>query len=326
MDKTAIVGAGLAGLITACAIPEIPIYEAGPYKEAHKAVLRFRDQSVARLTGIQFRSVTVRKSIYVDGEHVDACNIRLANLYARKVTGALAADRSIWNLDTVTRYIAPEDFYNQLVHKHKKRIHWENQIHLIRENAAHATISTIPLPTMMKVCGMEKRLLLESAPMQAAPIEVLRYRLPQGSDVFQTVYFPSPHLRTYRASITGDLLIVERIKTAVKRGPEFSEIQGLMVTESHETAQILHAFGLSLNDVIEIERVDQKYGKILDISREDREAILFELTHRFNVFSIGRFATWRNILLDDVVKDIDVVKRLMTSSSYGRRLMVASKE
>jgi hypothetical protein len=42
---------------------------------------------------------------------------------------------------------------------------------------------------------------------------------------------------------------------------------------------------------------------------------LFRLTHEHNVFSLGRFATWRNILLDDVVDDIVQVKRLLKSSS-----------
>jgi hypothetical protein len=46
-----------------------------------------------------------------------------------------------------------------------------------------------------------------------------------------------------------------------------------------------------------------------------RKQLLFRLTHEHNVFSLGRFATWRNILLDDVVDDIVQVKRLLKSGS-----------
>lgn len=320
MDRAIIVGAGLAGLLTACKIGHADIFEKGKQIEQHKALLRFRDESVSHLTGIPFRAVTVRKGIHHHGVTYGTCTPAFANTYARKVTGKIAADRSIWNLDTVVRYIAPEDFYDQLVHRHRSRISFENSVGTIfraeelREKVA--IINTAPLPVILKACGFLPS--QYKAEFESSGIEVFRYRLPRGTDVFQTLYFPEIDLRTFRASITGDLLIIEKITNRSEYskwdGPAFDEL-----------TYICDAFGICPSDLEEIERVDQRYGKIIELPRESREAILLELTRDFNVFSIGRFATWRNILLDDVVKDIDIVQRLMAASSYGRELVLANR-
>jgi hypothetical protein len=39
------------------------------------------------------------------------------------------------------------------------------------------------------------------------------------------------------------------------------------------------------------------------------------------MYSVGRFATWRQLLLDDVVKDIELVgKWISAGSNYARRV------
>jgi hypothetical protein len=35
------------------------------------------------------------------------------------------------------------------------------------------------------------------------------------------------------------------------------------------------------------------------------------LTEEHNIYSLGRFATWRQLLLDDLVKDIGVIEKLI---------------
>ncbi len=120
-----------------------------------------------------------------------------------------------------------------------------------------------------------------------------------GADVFQTVYFPEPHLSVYRASITGSTLIVESV------GP----------LELEDVAAVEHAFGVRKDCWVNKEQVQQSFGKIAPIDDALRKQLLFRLTHERGIFSLGRFATWRNILLDDVVDDIVQVKRLLKSSS-----------
>jgi hypothetical protein len=69
-----------------------------------------------------------------------------------------------------------------------------------------------------------------------------------------------------------------------------------------------------------LESIDQKYGKIASIDDAVRKQLLFALTHNHTIYSLGRFATWRNILLDDVVNDIAAIKRLLkTNSAYDAR-------
>lgn len=322
-ERPIIVGAGLAGLIAACKITNAEIWEAsnGP-TENHKALLRFRDESVSHATGIPFREVTVHKSIFWDEAHHAACNPMFANAYARKVTGSISGDRSVWNLDTVRRFVAPEDFYMRLVHRFGSRIDWQSSIganEIARGQRSHQIVNTTPLPVIMAACGLNTGALKSNDEFSSMPIDVLRFRLPKGTDVYQTVYFPEPDIRTYRASITGDLLIIECVR-------ETNWCFGWKLPEDVELEMVCGAFGLDYHtDVDEIERVDQRYGKIVAIPRAQREAILYELTRDFNVFSIGRFATWRNILLDDVVKDVEIVSRLMASSTYGRELVLASR-
>jgi hypothetical protein len=66
--------------------------------------------------------------------------------------------------------------------------------------------------------------------------------------------------------------------------------------------------------------VQQKYGKIAPIDERFRRSSIVQLTTQHKIFSVGRFATWRNILLDDVVNDLAVVKRLIHSSAYEQHL------
>jgi hypothetical protein len=309
-----IIGAGLAGLIAACRIKDAHIYEAGPRVEQHKALLRFRDKAVAELTGIPFQEVTVHKEISFHGEAHHRCSIAMANMYSRKVSGTIHG-RSIWDLETVKRYIAPENFYDQLCDRHAHRIDWSTPVNRVTLSNDNKLISTIPLPVMMKACGMDE-LKFEFA---KSPIRVARYRLPKGTQAYQTIYFPEESLRAFRASITGDLLIVESMTGA----PLFEFSWGMGA--DLEIDMVTAAFGIDYADLEDLGAVDQKYGKIVEVPRAQREAILYELTRDFNVFSIGRFATWRNILLDDVVKDIAMVEKLMAASTYGRDLALAGR-
>jgi len=147
---------------------------------------------------------------------------------------------------------------------------------------------------------------------ERSAINVARWRVP-NCDVYQTIYFPESDLRVFRASITGDILIVESI---MSEDAGF----GASMNDGLELSVVLSAFGIwemALN-LEDLGVVKQQYGKIVPLPSEQRHAILYELTERFGVYSLGRFATWRNILLDDVAQDIGMVDRLIKASNYGR--------
>lgn len=293
-----IAGAGLAGLITAHVFQRLPIIEAAPQPtESHKALLRFRSTAVADLTGIEFKAVKVRKAIH-DGEKEIAPSMAAANAYAAKCTGRII-DRSIWSLEPVTRYVAPETLYEQLIDSVGSRIHWNTSAQF---TSGAPLISTAPLPIVCKALGIDT-----GEEFERAPITVARFRVPK-CDVYQTVYFPFSNTSMYRASITGDLMIVEFVGEPI--GDWYP--------------MIARAFGV--DDLDPLGEVSQKYGKIAPIDEKIRRALIPKLTTDFNIYSIGRFATWRNILLDDVVRDAAVVKKLLNADEHERRLISLNME
>lgn len=297
-----IVGGGLAGLIAGHMLPHQEIWEAAPEPESsHKALLRFRSDAVARVTGVEFRRVRVRKGIFYADQFVEP-NIAVANEYSRKcLNGRMAGERSIWDLTPVERWIAPEDFHERLVEHLKSRLSWNAPADFTDPQQRTGAVSTVPLPVVTAQLGIPAE-----SEFARAPITVQRFRVPK-CDVHQTVYFPTPLHSLYRASITGDLLICE--------------LAG--VTDEHDVhdwrADVRKAFRFS-GEPVAIERVQQRYGKISPIDEQERRALVARLTQDYDIFSLGRFATWRNILLDDVVQDVDVIKQLMKASAYERKL------
>jgi hypothetical protein len=292
-----IIGAGLSGLIAAHAWPRAQVNEAAPEpRVAHRAVLRFRSDAVARLTGIEFKRVQVRKGLWVDGSFQPP-TIRWANLYAQKILGAerlLSGERSIWRLDPVERYIAPDNFHEQLLEAVGDRVFFGAPVDPL-DVPRGETVSTAPLSWMAAATGAWSEL----PEFHRAPIRVRRWRL-RHADLYQTVYFPGFDTTVYRASITGNILIAEAATE---------------ITE-YDEGSVAQAFGIDIDAAEPLGDIEQRYGKIEPIHDALRKAMLFELTHRFGIYSLGRFATWRNVLLDDVVNDIDMIKRLARSGAY----------
>jgi len=301
-----IYGAGIAGLLAANAFPTAQVFEAGPEgSTTHKALLRFRSSAVGDAVGIDFKKVRVHKGIWHEGRFMTP-NIQLANLYSQKVIGRIA-DRSIWNLDSVDRYIAPEDFIEQLVDRCRNRITYDAAIGEVelsdRSKESEPVISTIPMPVLANYYSGKQYLQAHNIEFKSAPIHVVRFRV-FDCEAYQTIYFPGKNTGVYRASITGDMLIIE-------------------VADGHASfhlEEITTAFGIDLGQIDEIEKVSQRFGKIASINDKWRRRFIFETSHDQAIYSLGRFATWRNILLDDVLKDINVIKKLMNGTSYERKL------
>lgn len=296
-----IVGAGFTGLLAAHAWPTARLIEAAPEANcAHKALMRFRTDAVARLTGVEFRKVTVRKGVLDDGKFVTP-NIELCNLYARKVIGRLS-DRSIWNLEPVERFIAPEDFYEQLIAAVGARISWNTRYKAGSWLDGAPIISTIPLAFILKEHPVGAK--FEAAKdCRPAPVRVTRWRIP-NADVFQTVYVPTLETAVYRMSITSDLLIIEETVNIEKPEPEDVKLD---LAEK--------AFGINSWELEKLDETNQSFGKVDELPAALRKQLLFNLTAEHGIYSLGRFACWRNILLDDVVDDIAVIKRLLKTRS-----------
>lgn len=289
-----IYGAGLAGLLAGAIFPNAQLFEAAPYNtNQHRALLRFRTNEVGKALGIDFRPVTVRKGIWYQ-EAFHQPEIRLANFYAKKVTGQ-TIDRSIWDLTTTTRYIAPENLIEQMVERCGARISWNCPITPALLDASNPAISTIPMMTMARIIGT----VADQPEFQYLPISVRRFRI-QCADVYQTVYYPDPSTSLYRVSITGNLVIAE------------------YMGEPDHSYPFHRPFGLHQGDMECLDFSQKRLGKIAPIDDNWRKRFIYNLSIKNNIFSLGRYSTWRNILLDDVLNDIVVIRGLMNANTYER--------
>jgi hypothetical protein len=305
-----IIGAGLAGLIAGVQFPTSKIIEIAPSPSPlHRSLLRFRSNAVSIATNIEFTPVTVHKGIYSGTKFVQP-NIRLANMYSKKVINQIS-DRSIWNIDPCVRYIAPESFYEQLIERVGHRIEWGAALTSDMIGTA-PIISTIPMPLLYALLSeIDSEIPVPPIPFNYSPILVSRFRI-YGCNTYQTVYYPAPAVPYYRASITKDLLIAESIRGA--------PLCGFNKPPQYQRSYLYHAFCIDVAqcEPIEIE-YEQRFGKIAPIDNEWRRAFMHGASVRHNVYSLGRFATWRNILLDDVLHDIEIIKKLIREDGYGAR-------
>lgn len=299
-----IYGAGMAGLLAANMLRKYDpiVYEIrDALPNNHGALLRFRSDSVAQETGQRFRKVHVQKAISFEGSIIGSQSLYLSNMYSYKVTGRVLP-RSIINLDDCTRYIAPPDFLEYLA----KGINIQFGSPL---KEPEPCISTIPMPALMGIVGwyprphFNFRSVVSLRTIIAEPIV----------EVYQTLYYPDVNIDYYRASITGNLLTIEYLDNVSDEAPFDGHVQ-----------TVLDDFGIVESYWGEIELKYQKFGKLSPINERERRSFIYGMTNQYNIYSVGRFATWRQILLDDVVKDIKIVERFIEDKTeYSQHLAIA---
>ena len=88
---------------------------------------------------------------------------------------------------------------------------------------------------------------------------------------------------------------------------------------------LMDDFGFRPRKITNITSSTQEYGKIRPIDERLRKEFIFQMTTQHNIYSVGRFATWRQILLDDVVDDIKVVEEFIRGKSDYARWMHSQK-
>lgn len=295
-----IIGAGMAGLLAGHMFRQYEpnIMEAqSTLPHNHSALLRFRSEAVGRECGIKFRKVKVRKSIMANNTFIDLPNIHLCNLYSYKVLGEVQ-DRSIWNLDPVDRYIAPTDFVKKMATGLKITYNkpLTNIGQLAKAGKSGPVISTIPMPTMMKIVDWKHQPHFGFRKIWTYRAEIEKPRI----DVCQTIYYPELDTMYYRSSIVDNTLIIEFIMEPDEESLEKS------------VRDVLVDYGISDFAVVQNGCLNmQKYGKIMPIDNDLRQEFIYTMTREYNVYSLGRFATWRQLLLDDVVEDARVIEKLV---------------
>jgi len=272
----------------------------------HGALLRFRSDKVETATAVPFRKVRVKKAIKHDGKIITTPNLMLSNMYSQKVTGSVL-DRSINNLDDVDRYIAPWHLINEMAKncsiEYERKLD-RRSLEEMREWEPHRPIiSTLPMPVLMKIVGWDE---VPEFPKQKIWTQKVKIMDPD-CQVCQTIYYPEPLIKHYRVSLIGDTLISE-------------------FTEKPDTNIGVHAmdvlsedFGIRSYKIDDMKESEQEYGKIMPIDDRIRKEFIFQMTNKYNIYSVGRFATWRQLLLDDVVDDLKVVEQFIRGGTdYAR--------
>lgn len=325
-NQILVIGAGMAGLLAANILRKRPVTVLERQSELpnnHHGVLRFRTSNVSRETSIDFRSVTVHKGIDQSDPLVAAME------YSKKVTGRYEM-RSVIDTDSAMRWVAPTDFIRRMadgaeivygVDFFDGSAGWEieeaEELHSAGEMPA--VISTIPMPALMDILGYDgPRPDFNYQEGWSFEIEVA------NCDVFATRYYTSPNVPFYRTSITGNRITVEFTgprPTSVP--PEKTESEDVTLITAW-LGTVLDDFGIDRGDVFEVKAPkDAKYAKIGNLSALDKRRandFMFWASHNFNIYSLGRFATWRaGLLLDDVVNDVKAISRWIDDGNYARQ-------
>ena len=294
-----IVGAGMAGLLAGnmLASRHCPtIVERSPaLPNNHNAVLRFRSSIVGDTVGIPFKKVNMVKTVSPWRNPVAD-----SLAYAKKNTGTFRSDRSIME-GTVTgdRYIAPMDFIWQLADRFAGKI--ELGVEADFNSNGEPIISTVPMPVLMQLLDYPEDLQPNFQYAQATHIKA-RVNL---CDAYVSVLFPDPNMPFSRVSITGGELIVE--------APSW-------ISDDNAVRALRGAANaLGVGDYIVPDSVDvyqSTYAKILPIDEAVRKDFIAWATDKHNVYSLGRYATWRpKLLLDDLVNDVRLIERWLSSGS-----------
>jgi NAD(P)-binding Rossmann-like domain len=283
--KINIIGAGMSGLLAANMLRRHDITVIEKQKQLpnnHHAVLRFRTPEIGNILGISFKKVNMIKTVASYTNNVVADSLS----YSKKVTGIYLSDRSIIDGTTIAeRYIAPKDLIQQMAKD--VNISYDKNIIFSEGKLNNPMISTIPMPVLMGLLGYDKA---HNIGFDYKPGVVFTGKV-LDCDAYASVLFPGPEPFS-RVTITGDQLIIEF--------PGTTEIP-----ESVDMAKAYWQLGFSDAVILDADFKKQPYFKIVAISDAERKKFQRWATVNYNIYSLGRYATWRpKLLLDDLIDDV----------------------
>lgn len=312
MTKFTVIGAGMAGLFAAAVLRE----ECTSVEEAqselpnnHSAVLRFRSSIVGDTLNIPFKSVNVIKAVQSLGNPIaDAVSYSLKTNGRATLRSIVSAQGKIEE-----RFIAPPDFIERMSRKVVCPINFDaTWVPLASEKAL--TISTIPMPILMKLLEYEHSPAFSYVEGYSCNLEL------RDTDLCATIYIPDPTQNAYRASITGSRLIIEYAfprATKEQAADMMKVLTDYPSNAMNHILKILQLFGMDKRQIVlKPEFKAQQYAKILPIDDNVRKRFILWASEHHNIYSFGRFATWRtDLLMDDLVQDLRVIQRIANGES-----------
>jgi hypothetical protein len=283
-----IVGAGMAGLLAANMLRRhepLLIEKAPSVPNNHSAVLRFRSSIVGDTLGIPFKKVNmIKTAIPWRNPVADAL------MYSYKNTGVRRSDRSIVSgLKSEPRYIAPPNLIEQMALAADCFVVFGTEF-TSEKIDGKPIVSTMPMPILMDILKYDPGpnanfTWTEGATLRATILDC---------DAYVSLLIPDPKFKFSRLSITGNELFIEVHKNTSMEEVVISQAASLL--------------GLQLDDFTNVKIKPQKFSKINPVDDNIRKRFMHWATTHHNIYSLGRFATWRpSLLLDDLVNDLRLI-------------------
>jgi hypothetical protein len=299
--KIVVIGAGISGRIAAATLDsehDVLMVDAAQKKHHpfadHKAILRLRSDDIKKFFQCTMKEILAHKQVLHKGVLYDSATIDMNNCYSQKCYGSVSK-RSIYELGIVKRYIVeyiqPEKGLDICFNKKVVKVSDDRQIHFPDGSTEtyDFCVSTMPMPSMLNAAygsftsGISRLL-------KSRPVFIKRCRLSMMLDKHRTIYFTQPDF-PYRATLEECVLIIESMRP---------------VTDS-DTAMVADAFGFKSRDISSYTVHKKNIGKILPFANRIRKQIIDDLTNRFNIYSLGRFAIWKPIRVDHVIDDMKTI-------------------
>jgi hypothetical protein len=281
----------------------------------HSAVLRFRSSIVGDTLGIEFKKVRMMKAV-APWRNPVADSLA----YSQKTNGT-ATLRSVLSADgsVADRFIAPENLIQMMADRVNGKFVYGAEVQPLKFDPEETVISTIPMPVLMKMLSYA-----HIPEFRYVPGFNINCRL-DHTDAYVSLYVPDPEHEFNRVSITGNKLTIE---FALPHDTPDS-VDKLMSIYGNGDHELVHKFVGAATKMLGIENgvywdlqvKKQPYAKILPIDEGERRRFIVWASDTYNIYSLGRFATWRpGLLMDDVVDDVRKIRRIIKHGSYESRL------
>lgn len=301
-----VIGAGMAGLLAAGMLRNecsLVVEKQEELPNNHSAVLRFRSPIVGDTLNIPFNKVKVMKWVY-GGENPVANALN----YSFKTNGQYSLRSSTTaNGEIVERWIAPSDLIQQMKDRVMADFQFGHEWSVpAKLGEMKSSISTLPMPVLMELLDYPKA----KRPLFPSVTGTNITAIVEGANAYVSIYVTPPHLPFNRVSLTGHKLIVE---CAWPFGRE--------AIDHHQLVdQALQCLGIPHAEAHTIEFRESQYAKIMPTDDRLRKDFIVWASDNFDIWSLGRFATWRpGLLLDDLVNDVRQIHHMINNGNYDRR-------
>src|SRR4030042_3226346 len=311
--KMVIIGSGIAGTMAynyfRALDPEV--YEARENRQAfsdNEAIIRMKNPAVGFLFGADMKEVEIEKWIFDNGKYYSQPTPEFVCSYSQKVAKSITS-RSIENLGKVKRYLVntklniPEnkikykhklfdvdDIVSDDVNYHSLSIH--DGIKSYLDIKYDVCINTIPLPVITNMFGSktEKH---KNGTFKSLDIYTRKILFTPDLyvDKYYTVYIPDQDSSIYRVNLSPEGIIFESTEEiGIGQCEDLAYSLFRIYPMHYDTKQSV------------CKKISEK--KILNIDSGIRKRLLYQLTSNHSIYSLGRYAIWKNIGTDDLMQDL----------------------